>query len=121
MSSCCISLFLKKTSLIECIIFRFHLCISGVFSEIYTAPDFTVELRRYAHRELSQLLVVELLVNRNASSRPITISFSVNSGGLSEDIHFQQEGPGLVLSVVCQDISFVMLMKQSYFQIVLFI
>ncbi|KAK7506974.1 hypothetical protein BaRGS_00001825 [Batillaria attramentaria] len=68
----------------------------GVFSEIHTADDFTVMVNRYAHRELTRLLVTEVIVNRTVTSRPVTIAFTVNNGSESEDIDFQQKGQGMM-------------------------
>lgn len=68
--------------------------VTGVFSEIYTASDFNVEVRRYAHRRLPGLLVTDLTVNRTLPARSLVIDFNVNSGPPSEDIDFHEEGQG---------------------------
>jgi hypothetical protein len=63
----------------------------GVFSEVYTGEGFSVELRRYAHRDLTRLLVTEIVVNRTTCVVPIVLSLSVGTGPDSEDIDFDKE------------------------------
>ncbi|XP_076464028.1 protein-glucosylgalactosylhydroxylysine glucosidase-like [Babylonia areolata] len=78
------------------VVIRFRFDVGrGVFSEVYTGRGFIVELRRYAHRLLSRLLVTEVVVTRTTSALPITVSFIVNTGRDSDDIHFVQEKPGV--------------------------
>ncbi|KAK7104585.1 protein-glucosylgalactosylhydroxylysine glucosidase-like [Littorina saxatilis] len=67
----------------------------GVFSEVYVGDGFNVEVRRYAHRDLTRLLVTEVVVNRTTSTLPISLFFYVNSGGSSSDIDFVEKKPGL--------------------------
>ncbi|KAL8559375.1 hypothetical protein ACOMHN_045095 [Nucella lapillus] len=66
----------------------------GVFSDVYTGNGFSVEVRRYAHRELTRLLVTEVIVHRTTFTLPITLSLTVNTGKSSEDVNFVHEKLG---------------------------
>ena len=68
---------------------------SGLYVESYVGDHWTIELKMYAHRTLSRLLVTELIVQANGNHSRLQISLSVNKGNQSEDIGFKGEPSGL--------------------------
>ena len=61
---------------------------TGVFSEVFLCAGFSVEVRQYFHRELSRLMVAEIVVKRITSTETIIVSVHVNHGLNSNDISF---------------------------------
>ena len=60
--------------------------MTGVFLENYTGDGFSVLVRRYAHRELTRLLVTEIQVSRTTCLSPIIVSLKMKTGPASKDV-----------------------------------
>ncbi|XP_041353527.1 protein-glucosylgalactosylhydroxylysine glucosidase-like [Gigantopelta aegis] len=60
----------------------------GVYYERFEGHGYFIEVRQYAHRVLSRLLVIEVVMKRDGSQH-LSINVTVNTGPPSEDITFK--------------------------------
>jgi hypothetical protein len=63
--------------------------------ETYQGDHWTMELKIYAHRTMSRLLVTELTVQANGNHSRLFVSLDVNKGNDSVDIDFTSTPSGL--------------------------
>ncbi|BFZ07038.1 hypothetical protein BsWGS_10077 [Bradybaena similaris] len=60
----------------------------GVFFETYTGEGVTIILRTYVHRELTRVLVSELVMRRDNVSTDVEVTVDLNKGEPSVDVDF---------------------------------
>ncbi|XP_059156328.1 protein-glucosylgalactosylhydroxylysine glucosidase-like isoform X2 [Physella acuta] len=66
----------------------------AIFSESYTAPGVDITLRTYAHRQLTAVLVNELVLSRDDVTQEVTVTTHLNTGQPSDDVKFLNDTPG---------------------------
>ncbi|XP_060582374.1 protein-glucosylgalactosylhydroxylysine glucosidase-like isoform X2 [Ruditapes philippinarum] len=67
----------------------------GIYVETYQGDHWTMELKIYAHRTMSRLLVTELTVQANGNHSRLSVSLDVKKGNDSVDIDFTSTPSGL--------------------------
>ncbi|CAL1536284.1 unnamed protein product [Lymnaea stagnalis] len=68
----------------------------GIFTESYTAPGVEISLRTYAHRQLTLVLVTELVMSRDDVTTNVSVEVDLNPGPASDDVEFDNDTMGVV-------------------------
>lgn len=78
-----------------------------MFFETYTGEGVTVILRTYAHRELTRVLVSELVIRRDNVSTDVEVTVDLNKGEPSVDVDFSSnDTTGYVVCLCWKELLF---------------
>lgn len=64
--------------------------VIGMFIEVRSGPGFKIELKRYAHRSINQLMITEMTVD-NCCLDDFEVVLEMNYGNDSEDITLRSD------------------------------